>query len=827
MKSILLSAFLSAAILSGSAAEINLRDRVILPDNPISSNSSFKEKYEGEKISVSREKLMDKNFFQSPGIKPLSNDGLVTNPQGNKVRYAMAANIFLSNMGYVHIGGFGADFITSEDGNEIYSKAFTLNFFQQGYTEGNVDGEDIIINSGQYVYNTFNDEKAYMYAAYLEEGESWPEFVDTFILTKDDQGCYVSPDGYYLMVMTQEEAEGGINEYTDIICYGTNYVFTPLPENLEETSLPSDAELFDCQLAANSLVYEGASIIMDITVGVKGDKVYIGGLSDYLPDAYLVGTITSDNSVTFNSHQYIGYYDEGDYPYIYEFAMVNPIYFYDYSLYYNEVNSVTMTFNEEKTTLTIEEDAGVFVCAYGDLNSWEEVYWNMMIGDLNQPLTPTPPIDLSVYNSYVGPYIFFQWDNISVEGIPMVGSQLWCEVIINGEPYTFLPEYYPGLKEATTRVYYNTLNVEGLYVGDYSTIYLYEFLDNIGAIKSLGVKIGFESGDETRYTDLIYADGFEPSEDKAFVPSQPSHVSFYRTYVNTIRFDFDDTDIEGNIIPGRLLAIEILVDGEPLVFKDSDYYFGDGNGPDVTMIGLANNAINYSAMTVSHYENYYIISLWGHDELWDFSTLAIRPVCTGADTITYGESCEINLERAATPANPWDLVYNDDYGQLTFGALPIDTFGEGLAPWNYGYEVYVNDELYTFKADLYDLEKDITVIPYEGFEYNYNFYISTQYIYDETTWATIGENVVMEVSMGLEDLDIQKIGVRAVYTDGNGVTTYSDIVNNDGTTGISKIEKDSDEVRWFNLQGVEIDRPEASGIYLRTQGNKTSKIFIK
>lgn len=807
MRSILLSAFAAAVTLTASA-------------------TTFKEKYNlDQPVSMQRE-LTGKTLSSLHAQALVADSELVTNPEGNVSHYAMSVNIYLSHMGSTHVGGFGAEVITSDDNSKFYSKAFTLNFFQQGYSEGEIEGDNVVFHSGQYIYNTDEGEKAYMYAAYLEEGDEWPEFVDTFTLTKDEQGRYVSEEGYYFMVLTEEEAEGGLNEATHIICFGTNYVFTPLPADLVENTPPADAERFECQLVANSLYDYGNQIMKEVSVAVSGDNVYIDGLTDYLPGSYLMGTKTSDNTITFKSHQYIGYYNHGDYPYIYEFTMVNPIYFDGESIYFNQVESIDMTFDEDHTTLTIEKDAGIFICSYGDIGSWNEVYWDMMFGDFNRPLTPQEPTDINCYGGYGTPYLFFEWDNTSIEGLPMIADKLWCEVIINGEPYEFTPEYYEGLSAATERVYYNTSNVDGLYVGDYTTIYLYEFEDNFDAIKTIGIRIGYEGDDEVRYTALVYANGFEPFEDEAFVPSAPSKVVYYKDYYNNFRFRFDGKDTEGNPIPERLLAVEILLDGEPLVFKDSDYYFNGGDGADITMLGLADHAI--SSSVVSNYDGEYVIQLWGHEELPEFKTVAIRPVCTGGNTITYGESCEIDLERAATPADPWDVTFNEENQELIFGALPIAPDGNGLAPWSYGYEVYVNDALYTFNAEAYDLENDITLIPYEGFEYNYYFYLRSEYVYDETTWTPIEQKVIMSVEMDKEEgLAIEKIGVRAVYTDGNGNTTYSSIINSDGSTGIKAINNEDGQIKWFNLQGLEVANPEAGAVYLRQQNGKTTKVFVR
>lgn len=821
---------LAAATLTATAADLKTvakRSESGLIQ-PAASAKTFKAKYHVDDLQKTGASDMSRILSAAPnGMNRLTSE-MITDPQGSTSRYAMAADIYLSTMGSTHVGGFGAKAVTSDDGTAFYSRAFTLNFFQQGYTKGNIDGDKIVIDGGQYVYNTDKDEKAYMYAAHLNEGEDWPEFVDTFTLTKDEKGRYVSAPGEYLIVMTQEEAEMGINEGSNIICFGFNYVFTPLPADLTESKMPADAETFTYQMMANSLKAEGAMATKDVTVGFKDDKVYIGGLSDYLPGTYFTGTKNDDNTYTFKTHQYIGYYDEGDYPYIHEFALVDPLYFDGESLGYVETDELTMTVNDARTMMSFPETAGVFVNFYGDLASWDEVYWNIKIGDFNTPLTPTEVTGLTCYSSYDQPYTVFEWSNISKEGVMMLGSNLWCEFIINGETYTFNPEDYEGLTEPTQRIYYDTTGIEGMYPGEYSTIYLKGF-DNRGQeIKTFAVKVGFEGKDEVRYSDIVYAAGMEPFEDKAFVPSTPSNVFIYNDYNNKIHFKLDGKDTEGNVIPARLLAVEILLDGEPLPFKDSDYYFGDGTGEDVTMLGLAENAINYSSGSgiVTKYGDEYLFSLWGHDEIPEFTTLAIRPVCTGGDTFTYGKTCEVVLDRQATPIAPANVSYDNDSRTLKFDAFPVDENGEGLDQKRYGYEVFVNDILYTFSGSLYDIDHDFTLIPYNGFEYNYDFYLSTETVYDETDWSVADKNIVMEVSMKDEALDVQKIGVRSVYTDGNGNTTYSAIMTPNGESGTEIIVRDNEPARYFNLQGVEVSEP-AEGIYIRIQNGKASKVYVK
>lgn len=54
-------------------------------------------------------------------------------------------------------------------------------------------------------------------------------------------------------------------------------------------------------------------------------------------------------------------------------------------------------------------------------------------------------------------------------------------------------------------------------------------------------------------------------------------------------------------------------------------------------------------------------------------------------------------------------------------------------------------------------------------------------------------------------------------------------VTGDKTTGsqsVSILEGEDTPVRYYNLQGVEVENPE-NGLYIRVAGNKTQKIFIR
>ncbi|MDE6286907.1 MAG: hypothetical protein K2L99_07930, partial [Muribaculaceae bacterium] len=49
------------------------------------------------------------------------------------------------------------------------------------------------------------------------------------------------------------------------------------------------------------------------------------------------------------------------------------------------------------------------------------------------------------------------------------------------------------------------------------------------------------------------------------------------------------------------------------------------------------------------------------------------------------------------------------------------------------------------------------------------------------------------------------------------------------TDGLNKVEIDATDgpVEYFNLQGIRMQGKPAPGIYIRRQGNRTEKVFVK
>lgn len=161
-------------------------------------------------------------------------------------------------------------------------------------------------------------------------------------------------------------------------------------------------------------------------------------------------------------------------------------------------------------------------------------------------------------------------------------------------------------------------------------------------------------------------------------------------------------------------------------------------------------------------------------------------------------------DKPYTPADPTDLSYmpyEEDlgYGMFLFAPYEFSKDGEQLNPAALYYNIFLDDEKYTFDPEDYPtLSEEMTDVPF-GFTDRANF----------TNYAGL-YNVYLYVT------GFERIGVQMVYK-GGGETRKSAIVYCDATDGISRVTSHGAAVsRTFtDLSGRRVAAPE-KGIYVET-----------
>ena len=106
-----------------------------------------------------------------------------------------------------------------------------------------------------------------------------------------------------------------------------------------------------------------------------------------------------------------------------------------------------------------------------------------------------------------------------------------------------------------------------------------------------------------------------------------------------------------------------------------------------------------------------------------------------------------------------------------------------------------------------------------------NTTVATFALDDTLEWQQAETN---PFTVSFADLGSGTIHAKAVKESGEETEVHSYNINNDGEiSGIESVEVDGDAaVEYFNLQGVRVGTPQ-SGLFIRRQGNKAAKVYVK
>lgn len=172
-----------------------------------------------------------------------------------------------------------------------------------------------------------------------------------------------------------------------------------------------------------------------------------------------------------------------------------------------------------------------------------------------------------------------------------------------------------------------------------------------------------------------------------------------------------------------------------------------------------------------------------------------------------------------TPRPATDLWYYSGSNDFSFYISLLTEEGYLLNENNLYYVVYIDDEPYTFYPDEYMIEEEMTYVPVNFTDINYDFYA-----YDT------------QRAIHLYLTGFEKLGVKMYYFEGNpedgkilGESELAQIEN----VGISHLQNDEEVIsEWYlNLNGMTVETP-GTGVYVKcsrmADGSVTySKVMIR
>lgn len=307
----------------------------------------------------------------------------------------------------------------------------------------------------------------------------------------------------------------------------------------------------------------------------------------------------------------------------------------------------------------------------------------------------------------------------------------------------------------------------------------------------------------------------------------------------------------------NIVLANIVIDGEDIYIDNVDSNFPESvikghidnnkvNIPTHQFLGISGNVIYYmyaAELIPTYYEEWdaYVYSYEPKDFLsLEYDTEANHiwseewftnayVVCSTNDFYStafngaYGiEYKKYDPSLIGNPSDPifteWDIMEFDQeygYGVIQFYITPLDESGNYLNPDNMYYNIYLNDEIYTFYSDEYPgVEDELTDVPY-------NFSCDGIYAYDTYHFVYL-------YAMGIE-----KYGIQSIYITNDGERLASNIVTvNLGTDSLSdSMVSDSEVVttRYYDLMGKELANP-TPGLVIKVETlkdgtSRSSKLF--
>ena len=229
-------------------------------------------------------------------------DLLIENqPKGDLVSYVRSGEANYYYWGYIFsttVSDAANDVVFSSDGKTVYVKNLLTQYTTGTWTKGKIDGNAITFEFPQPAMYYYGSEYDIFLGTYDAENMAFAA-KERATLTLDynpETGDITTPEGSDFATGALQiglcASDGGWAGYTDWNITMKKQTDKPVaaPEGLETESYALEADGYMGSL---------------VNVGFSGDDVYIQGIYNELPEAWVKGTI-SGNKVIFKSGQYLG-----------------------------------------------------------------------------------------------------------------------------------------------------------------------------------------------------------------------------------------------------------------------------------------------------------------------------------------------------------------------------------------------------------------------------------------------------------------------------------------------------------------------------------------
>lgn len=444
------------------------------------------------------------------------------------------------------------------DGTDVYLQGLAY-YFPDAYVKGTLTENGVVlVPTGQFVGE---DEYGAEYLVALGVDEE-SNFIDEdyIVFNCDEESGELALDGYY--------GESGTKNASSLWDYFYEATYTPgaivLPDPIVA---PEGLQTTTWYLSCDS--YNGKIRGRELQVGIDGTDVYVQGLCEYLPEAWVKGTLDFQTfSATFPSGQFYGTY-----------ADQYNLFFVGYDEELEEISDVVCTFDMQNGKITTDQ----WIILNGKQNSisYYDYYYNIVI---TSEMPEVPEIVEVPEDLVVDPYYFKGYDTYYEEDVTnevQVGFYGENEVYIQGLS-SYIPEaWVKGTLEGTTVTIPETyLGIYQSYFGDSEVFFsgaTFVYDAEAGTLTSAEGYVTYETPEDTYWMDEFIDVVLTKLNDVAATPADPeiTGIKTVGTSYPKVTFNIPTEDANGTPLIQALLAYQLYIekDGEvtPLVL-DANLY---------------------------------------------------------------------------------------------------------------------------------------------------------------------------------------------------------------------------------------------------------------
>ena len=342
------------------------------------------------------------------------------------------------------------------DGRDVYIQGFFDRFIPEAWVKGTMSEDETTITFNTQYYGT--------------DGNGYNHYLFGFTGEQDSSGHLLSGDVAFQYdkatstLRLSPSTEVADSEYGDIWMSWDYYDYVVITKGYQEQESlvvpPEGIHLEDYSFSASVVTYNSNNDIVEnpttfgVKVGFDGDDVYIKGLCQQMPEAWVKGSL-ANGKLTIPTNQYMGSAENTE-----VFLTGFPVNATDWM----DLEDIIFDYDSNEKLFSGSTEQFILVNASKVRIYWFTEFLNVTITRLaEQSVKPEAPqlVEFGNYENNSG-YLRFNMPVTDIYGNALLEDKLYYQILVDDEHnisgYTFIPAKYETIENDMTLVPYTFID---------------------------------------------------------------------------------------------------------------------------------------------------------------------------------------------------------------------------------------------------------------------------------------------------------------------------------------------------------------------------------